>query len=90
MALKKFRPITPSQRQLVLTDRSALFKGKPVKTLTEGLSSSGGRTTAAKTGSTSITATNLRPKGCPSIRKNVGSAGDLTQLVSRSCGLPIA
>ncbi len=43
MALKKFRPITPSQRQLVLTDRSALFKGKPVKTLTEGLSSSGGR-----------------------------------------------
>lgn len=43
MALKKFRPITPSQRQLVLTDRSALFKGKPVKALTEGLSSSGGR-----------------------------------------------
>jgi len=43
MALKKFNPTTPGQRQLVLVDRSALWKGKPVKKLTEGLSKSGGR-----------------------------------------------
>jgi large subunit ribosomal protein L2 len=43
MALKKYKPVTPSQRQLVLVDRSALYKGKPVKQLTEGKSSSGGR-----------------------------------------------
>ncbi len=43
MALKKFNPRTPGQRQLVIVDRSALWKGKPVKTLTEGLSKSGGR-----------------------------------------------
>ena len=43
MALKSFRPITPSQRQLVLVDRSDLWKGKPVKSLTEGKSKTGGR-----------------------------------------------
>ncbi len=43
MALKKYNPTTPSQRQLVLVDRSALYKGKPVKALTEGKNSSGGR-----------------------------------------------
>ena len=43
MALKNFRPITPSLRQLVLVDRSELWKGKPVKSLTEGLTKSGGR-----------------------------------------------
>ena len=43
MALRKFNPTTPSQRQLVLVDRSELWKGKPEKTLTEGLSSKGGR-----------------------------------------------
>ena len=43
MALKHFKPITPSLRQLVIVDRSGLYKGKPVKTLTEGKSSSGGR-----------------------------------------------
>jgi large subunit ribosomal protein L2 len=43
MALKTFNPTTPSQRQLVLVDRSHLWKGKPVKSLTEGLSKSGGR-----------------------------------------------
>ncbi|GBD47528.1 large subunit ribosomal protein L2 [Methylopila capsulata] len=43
MALKHYNPITPSLRQLVIVDRSALYKGKPVKQLTEGLSSSGGR-----------------------------------------------
>src|SRR4026208_544332 len=43
MALKSFNPVTPSQRQLVLVDRSTLYKGKPLKALTEGKSSSGGR-----------------------------------------------
>jgi len=43
MALKTFNPTTPSQRQLVIVDRSSLYKGKPVKALTEGLTKSGGR-----------------------------------------------
>jgi large subunit ribosomal protein L2 len=43
MALKTFKPITPGLRQLVIVDRSALYKGKPVKTLTEGKSEKGGR-----------------------------------------------
>lgn len=43
MALKTFNPTTPSQRQLVIVDRSGLWKGKPVKALTEGLTKSGGR-----------------------------------------------
>jgi len=43
MALKTYRPTTPSRRQLVLVDRSDLHKGKPVKKLTKGLTSSGGR-----------------------------------------------
>jgi large subunit ribosomal protein L2 len=43
MALKTFNPTTPSQRQLVLVDRSTLYKGKPVKALTEGQNATGGR-----------------------------------------------
>ena len=43
MALKTFNPITPGQRNLVIVDRSGLWKGKPVKSLTEGLTKSGGR-----------------------------------------------
>jgi large subunit ribosomal protein L2 len=43
MALKHYNPTTPSQRQLVLIDRSDLFKGKPVKTLVESKSGTGGR-----------------------------------------------
>ncbi len=43
MALKSYKPTTPSQRQLVIVDRSGLYKGKPVKALTEGLTSKGGR-----------------------------------------------
>ena len=43
MALKTYNPTTPSQRQLVLVDRSELYKGKPVKHLTEGLTKTGGR-----------------------------------------------
>src|SRR5882672_1400267 len=43
MALKTYNPTTPSQRQLVNIDRSSLYKGPPVKALTEGKHSSGGR-----------------------------------------------
>ena len=43
MALKQYKPNTPAQRGLVLVDRSELWKGKPVKALTEGLNKSGGR-----------------------------------------------
>ena len=48
MALKNFNPITPSTRQLVIVDRSGLHKGKPVKALTEGLHSKGGRNNAGR------------------------------------------
>jgi len=48
MALKSYNPTTPGQRQLVLVDRSALYKGKPVKGLTEGLTKSGGRNNAGR------------------------------------------
>lgn len=43
MALKTFNPTSPGQRQLVIVKRDGLYKGKPVKTLTEGLTKSGGR-----------------------------------------------
>ena len=43
MALKSFNPTSPGRRQLVTVDRSHLHKGRPVKSLTEGLSKKGGR-----------------------------------------------
>ena len=43
MAMKHFNPITPSLRGTVLIDRSGLWKGKPIKGLTEGKNHSGGR-----------------------------------------------
>jgi large subunit ribosomal protein L2 len=43
MALKQFKPTTPGRRGLVLVDRSHLWKGKPEKSLTEGLRNKGGR-----------------------------------------------
>jgi len=43
MALKQYKPSTPGQRNLVLIDRSGLYKGKPEKGLTEGLTKKGGR-----------------------------------------------
>jgi large subunit ribosomal protein L2 len=48
MALKNYKPVTPSQRGLVLIDRTGLWKGKPLKELTEGLNSSGGRNNAGR------------------------------------------
>ncbi len=43
MALKTYSSVTPGLRQLVRVDRSELYKGKPVKSLTEGLKKTGGR-----------------------------------------------
>ena len=43
MALKTYRPTTPSLRQLVQVDRGHLWKGAPIKMLTEGKTKSGGR-----------------------------------------------
>jgi large subunit ribosomal protein L2 len=48
MALRSSNPITPGTRQLVLIDRSELFKGKPVKSLTEGKMERGGRNNAGR------------------------------------------
>jgi large subunit ribosomal protein L2 len=45
MALKTFKPVTPSSRELVLVDRSELWKGSPFKKLVEGKSKAGGRNT---------------------------------------------
>ena len=36
MALRQYNPVTPSLRGTVLIDRASSYKGKPVKTLTEG------------------------------------------------------
>ncbi len=43
MTLKTYNPTTPSLRSLVTVDRGELWKGKPVKRLTEGKHSKGGR-----------------------------------------------
>ena len=43
MALTQFKPTTPGRRGLILVDRSDLYKGKPEKSLTEGLRKKGGR-----------------------------------------------
>lgn len=42
MALKKFKPTTQSQRQLINIDRSELWKGAPLKILTVGKSQKSG------------------------------------------------
>ena len=43
MALKSYNPTTSSQRGLILVDKSSLWKGKPLKALTEGKRKTGGR-----------------------------------------------
>ena len=48
MALKQYKPNTPGQRGLVLVDKSDLYKGKPEKKLTVGLSKNGGRNHSGK------------------------------------------
>ena len=41
--LKAYKPTTPGIRGRVITDRSKLWKGRPLKALTKGLTKSGGR-----------------------------------------------
>lgn len=48
MALKQYKPVTSSQRGLILVDRSELWKGKPVKALTQGLSAKAGRNNSGR------------------------------------------
>ncbi|MFQ5971525.1 MAG: 50S ribosomal protein L2 [Alphaproteobacteria bacterium] len=48
MALKTYKPTTPGQRGLVIVDRGELWKGDPVKKLTEGLTKKGGRNNAGR------------------------------------------
>ncbi len=43
MALKQFNPTSPGRRALVLVDKSELHKGRPEKSLVEGLTKKGGR-----------------------------------------------
>ena len=43
MALKNFKPVTSTRRHLVIVDHSELYKGRPVKKLTVGLTGKGGR-----------------------------------------------
>ena len=47
MALKNYKPTSPGQRGLVLVDKSGLWKGRPEKTLTKGLTKKGGRNSVA-------------------------------------------
>jgi large subunit ribosomal protein L2 len=49
MALKTFKPTSAGLRHLVLVDKSHLWKGTPVKSLTEGLNKSGGRSNTGRT-----------------------------------------
>ncbi|PPR77607.1 MAG: 50S ribosomal protein L2 [Alphaproteobacteria bacterium MarineAlpha2_Bin1] len=43
MVLKSHNPTTPSRRSLIIVDRSGLWSGAPVKSLTEGKTKNGGR-----------------------------------------------
>jgi large subunit ribosomal protein L2 len=49
MGLITYNPTSPGRRGLITTDRSELWKGAPVKTLTEGLSKKGGRNNTGRT-----------------------------------------
>jgi len=49
MALKQHNPVTPGRRGLVTVSRVGLWKGDPVKTLTEGKTSKGGRNNLGRT-----------------------------------------
>ena len=49
MGLITYNPTSPGRRGLITTDRSELWKGAPVKALTEGLSKKGGRNNTGRT-----------------------------------------
>src|SRR3954454_10805700 len=43
MEIKSYKPTTPSQRNLVIVDRTGVYRGKPVKSLVEGQNPTAGR-----------------------------------------------
>ncbi|VVT12435.1 50S ribosomal protein L2 [Erythrobacter sp. EC-HK427] len=43
MALKNYKPTSPARRALVLVDKTGLHKGGPVKSLSKGMTKTGGR-----------------------------------------------
>lgn len=43
MVLKRYKPTTPSMRSTILVDKSSLWKGKPVKSLSKGVMRINGR-----------------------------------------------
>ena len=43
MALKNYNPTSPARRGLILIDKTALHKGSPIKSLTDGKTKTGGR-----------------------------------------------
>ena len=43
MSLKTYKPYTKSTRSTILVDRKGIWKGRPVKSLTAGKISTGGR-----------------------------------------------
>ena len=43
MTLKTYKPYTKSTRGTIILDRTGLWKGKPVKSLTSGINGSYGR-----------------------------------------------
>jgi large subunit ribosomal protein L2 len=49
MALKKYKPVTPGTRQLILVDKSDLWKGGPERSLISGKSKTGGRNNFGRT-----------------------------------------
>ncbi len=48
MALKQYKPTSPSRRNLVTVDRSSLYSGSPIKSLTRGKTRSGGRNNSGR------------------------------------------
>jgi len=48
MSLKFYKSITPGQRGTVLVDRSGLWKGRPLRSLTEGVRKTGGRAASGR------------------------------------------
>jgi large subunit ribosomal protein L2 len=54
MALKEYNPTSAGKRHHIQVDRSGLWKGKPEKTLTEGLKKTGGRNNTGRLTSINI------------------------------------
>ena len=76
-----YKPTTPGQRGLVLIDRSELWKGRPLKALTEGLSKKGGRNNTGRI--TNALAVVAGPNGSISVVDFKRSKFDLPATVER-------